>query len=146
MKIWFDRMWAKGHGRFSLLYRRSLAETGIDFTRQRMASVAITGSVAKLHFALNLILSKRLRLQDRLAAEPPCLLSLRSLVGRFYPCNCYSQNGGEIADDHVLFTHRPLHRWSCIAPTIAPRWCLTRQVLDCGSLSERSTLHRQPSP
>ncbi|TXT17000.1 MAG: hypothetical protein FD138_4648 [Planctomycetota bacterium] len=31
---WFDRMLAKGHGRFSLLYRRSLSETGIDFTRQ----------------------------------------------------------------------------------------------------------------
>ena len=33
-------------------------------------------------------------------SEPPRLLSLRSLVGRFFPCNCYSRKGMQIAHDH----------------------------------------------
>lgn len=99
-------MLAKGHGRFSLLYRRSLLATGIDFTREQMAQRAIVGSVAKLLLALNLTCSNRLWHQVRLVGEPPCLLSLRSLVGQFYQCNCYSQDRGEIAVDHVLLANR----------------------------------------
>lgn len=53
----------------------------------QMAQRAIAGSVAKLPLALNLTCSNRLWHQVRLVVEPPCLLSLRSLVGQFYPCN-----------------------------------------------------------
>ena len=64
-------MLAKGHGRFSLLYRRSLSKTGIDFARRRTVLWTIAGSVAKKHLALNLTCSKKLWHQVRLDVEPP---------------------------------------------------------------------------
>ena len=70
-KIWFDRILAKGHGRFSLLYRRSLLKTGIDFTRRQTVLWTVASSVAKKRSALNLTRSKKLWHQVRLDVEPP---------------------------------------------------------------------------
>ncbi len=93
-------MLAKGRDRFSLLYRRSLSETGIDFTSRPKALWAGFGVVAKVHSTQNHACSNRLWHLVNLFVEPPHLLSLRSLVGRFFPCNCYSRKEWKIANHH----------------------------------------------
>lgn len=115
MKIWFDRMLAKGRDRFSLLYRRSLSETGIDFTRRPKALWADFDVVAKVHTTQNHACSNRLWRPVNLFVEPPYLLSLRSLVGRFFLCNCYSRKESKIANDHGVVLQLPSPRESDIS-------------------------------
>lgn len=60
MKNWFDRRLAKGRDRYSPLYRRSLSETGIDFTRRSEAHCTGSGVIAKAHSTLNITCPNRL--------------------------------------------------------------------------------------
>ena len=100
-------MLAKGRDRFSLLYRRSLSETGIDFTRRSAARRAGSGVVAKVHSTQNHSRSNRLWHPVEFFVEPPYLLSLRSLVAQFFPCNCYSRKRRKIANAHEVALQLP---------------------------------------
>lgn len=102
---WFDRMLAKGRDRYSLLYRRSLSETGIDFASCSEPLWTKTGVIAKTHSTLNITCPNRLWRRVTFIGEPPRLLSLRSLVGRFFPCNCYSRKGRKIAHARHVLEH-----------------------------------------